>query len=188
MNATPLKQKSWTGAARLCLACLLLGLATFSGLAQTGTQREYEIKAAVLFNVLKYVEWPGNSASTNPVPLQIGLLGQLPYPHALTVLDGKTIQGRKLVVKPISAAEAQSCQVVYVGASEKSKCPEIISELKGKPILTVSEVDGFAQRGGMVNLIAEGNRVAMEINRESATQAGLSISSQLLRVAKVFPR
>jgi hypothetical protein len=171
---------------RLALVGFLV--AASSVVAQTGTQREYEIKAAVLFNVMKYVEWPAGSSPDHAAPLRIGLLGQIPFPQALTVLDGKTVQGRKVVVGPVSDTEAGSCHVLYVSSSEKGRYAEILSALRGKPVLTVSEIDGFVQRGGIVNLVAEGNRVGMEINRDSASQAGLNISSQLLRLAKVFPR
>ena len=121
--------------------------------------------------------------------MQIGLLGQIPCADALEVLNGKTIQGRKLVVKRISDPQAAvDCQVLFIGASERARLPEIVSEVKNRPILTVGEVEGFAERGGMVNLVTGPNRIVMEINREVAGQSQLSISSQLLKLAKVFPR
>jgi len=106
------------------------------------------------------------------------------------LLDGKKIQGRKLVIKRVSRPqEAADCQALFISASEKSRMSDIVAELKSRPVLTVSEVDGFAERGGgMVNLVAGQNRINMEINREVASQARLSISSQLLKLAKVFPR
>jgi len=157
--------------------------------AQTGAEREYELKAAVLYHIIEYVEWPKDSLSNQPPAIRIALLGQIPFAEALEVLDGKTMQGRKLVVKKISRPEeAGDCQVVFISGSEKPRISQIVSEFKTRPILTVSEVEGFAERGGMVNLVAGQNRINMEINREVARQARLSISSQLLKLAKVFPR
>jgi hypothetical protein len=183
------------GGARHCAACLGLGLVFLLGgtmprcAAQMRTQHEYEVKAGVLYHIIQYVEWPAESSTNSPAELQIGLLGQIPFAEALEVLDGKTIQGRKVVVRRLSTIqEAPSCQVVFIGASEKPRIPEIISGLKDQPILTVSEVEGFAEQGGMVNLLAGPNRVIMEINREVANQAHLSISSHLLKLAKVIPR
>jgi hypothetical protein len=167
------------------LALLVLGTSAARCGAQTGTQHEYEIKTAFLYNIIKYVEWP---SSNQPPAIQIGLLGQIQFSEALDVLEGKTIQGRKLVVKRISETEASGCQVVFIGRSEKARLPGLLSGLKEQPILTVSELEGFAEQGGMVNLLAEGNRVSMEINRQVAGQAGLNISSQLLKLAKVVPR
>src|SRR5690349_384491 len=134
-------------------------------LAQTGAEREYELKAAVLYHIVEYVEWPKDSLSNQPPAIRIGLLGQIPFAEALGVLDGKSLQGRKLVVRKLSSAqEAADCQVVFISGSEKPHLSQIVSELKKRPVLTVSEVEGFAERGGMVNLVAGQNRINMEIN------------------------
>jgi hypothetical protein len=171
------------------LAMLALFGAVMPSHAQSPTQREYELKAGVLYHIIGYVEWPDTSKSTKPTVLQVGLLGQIPFAEALEVLDGKSIQGRRLVVKRLSGPQdALDCQVVFIGASEKLRCADIVTELKNRPILTVGEVEGFAERGGMINLISGPNRIIMEINREVASQARLSLSSQLLKLAKVFPR
>jgi hypothetical protein len=171
------------------LACLI-GLAGLSAAAQTGTQREYELKAGVLYHIIEYVEWPTvTSASNQPPPIQIGLLGQIPFANALEVLDGKTLRGRKLVVKQLTdRQQATQCQVVFISASEKSRMNDIIAEVKNRPVLTVGEVEGFAEQGGIVNLLAGQNRIIMEINRATAGESRLGISSQLLKLAKVYPR
>jgi hypothetical protein len=176
----------------LSLAVALVSVLSCGSLrcaAQAGSAHEYALKAGVLYHIIEYVEWPGGSASNNASSIQIGLLGQIPFAEALEVLDGKTIQGRKLVVKRISdSKEAAQCQVVFIGASEKPRISEITSELKNRPILTVGDFDGFAEKGGMVNLVAGPNRIVMEINREVASQARLSLSSQLLKLAKLVSR
>jgi hypothetical protein len=156
---------------------------------EAGMQHEYELKAGVLYHIIEYVEWPVEALPNDPPSIRIGLLGQIPFADALEVLEGKTIQGRKLVVKRLSDPEGGSnCQVLFIGASEKPRIPEIVAGLKNRPILTVSEVEGFAQQGGMVNLVAGQNRIVLEINREATGQARLSMSAQLLKLAKVFPR
>lgn len=167
----------------------LLDSAASQCAAQARTQREYELKAGVLYHIIEYVEWPEASRSNQPPVIQIGLLGHIPFTEALEVLDGKMLQGRKLVVKQLASTdEAATCQVVFIGASEKPRVAEIIGELKDRPVLTVSEVEGFAERGGMVNLLAGPNRIIMEINRQVASQARLGISSRLLEHAKLVPR
>ncbi|HWV99666.1 MAG TPA: YfiR family protein [Candidatus Acidoferrum sp.] len=177
------------GAAALCaLVAFTLCLPT-AARAQTATLHEYELKAGVLFHILEYVEWPAGSLPSASSTVQIGLLGQIPFADALQVLDGKMVQGRKLVLKQLSdPAEALDCQVLFVAASEKPRFAEIVAAVKKHPILTVGEVDGFAENGGIVNLLAAQNRIQMEINREAAGESRLSISSQLLKLAKVFPR
>ena len=157
--------------------------------AQTATQHEYELKAGVLYHIIDYVEWPKDSPPDNQSSIQIGLLGQIPYPEALEVLEGKTIQGHKLVVKRLTdLSAAADCHVLFIGASEKARLSEIMAEIKNRPVLTVGEVAGFAERGGMVNLVSGQNRIVMEINREAAGRARLSISSQLLKLARVVSK
>lgn len=172
-----------------CVASLLLGRAATPCEAQTGTQHEYELKAGVLYHIIEYVEWPAGALSNDSPAIRIGLVGQIPFADALEVLNGKTIQGRELQVKRVSDPQATaSCQVLFIGASEKPRISEIVAEVKDRPVLTVSEFEGFVEQGGMVNLIAGPNHIVMEINRQVAKRARLSMSSQLLKVAKVFPR
>jgi hypothetical protein len=176
------------------LALVLAALVSVAGWkspahAQTGTQREYELKAGVLYHIIEYVQWPKMAQTNQPATIEIGLLGQIPFANALEVLNGKTLQGRKLVVKKlVDLQDVAKCQVVFIGASEKPRMPRIIEEVKNQPVLTVSEVEGFAEQGGIVNLLAGQNRIVMEINRATAGESKLSISSQLLKLAKVFPR
>jgi hypothetical protein len=178
------------GARRAALSLALLLASLFGCLycaAQTGTAHEYALKAGVLYHIIEYVEWPGISNNTSAI--EIGLLGDIPFADALEVLNGKTIQGRKLEVKRIATlAEAGTCQVVFVGASEKPRISQIVNELKNRPVLTVGEVEGFAEKGGMVNLVAGPNRIVLEINRQVAADAKLSMSSQLLKLAKLVSR
>jgi hypothetical protein len=172
----------------LLLLCLVQASSTRCT-AETGTQREYELKAALLYRIIEYVEWPAQSASNETSAITIGVIGQIPFAQALDVLEGKTVQGRRLTVKRFTRPEeASSCQVLFIGASEKARFPEIVAEVKNRPVLTVSEAEGFAERGGMVNLVAGPNHIVMEINREVANEAKLTLSSQLLKHAKVVTR
>jgi hypothetical protein len=169
---------------------LLLGCVAAPCWAQTGTQHEYELKAAFLYRIIGYVEWPSGALSNNPPAIQIGLVGHIPFADTLEViLKGKTIQGRELVVKHISDPhDAAGCQVLFISASEKPRISEIVDEVKDRPVLTVGEVQGFAEQGGMVNLLAGPSHIVIEINREVASRAKLGMSSDLLKVAKIFPR
>src|SRR5690348_11574531 len=116
--------------------------------AEPAAVKEYELKAGVLYHVIKYVDWPGGQSTNQPARIQIGLLGQLPLGKAIEVLDGKRIEGRELVVKQISNPdEISSCQVLFIGASEMTHLADIFGRVKNLPILTVGEFEGFAQHG-----------------------------------------
>jgi YfiR/HmsC-like len=169
----------------------LLSWTTTSCFAQADTRRAYALKAATVYRVIEWVEWPsGSFANSNAESvIEIGLLGEIPFDDAFDTIAGKMVSGRKVVLKRISTPkDALQCQVVFIGASEKGRLTEVLSQLKNRPILTVSEVEGFLEQGGMIDLVPEGNRFVLEINREATREAGLTVSSRVLRVARLFPR
>jgi hypothetical protein len=154
--------------------------------AQSAMQREYEIKAAYLYNFINYIEWPADASSPAGGTLTIGIVGESPFSGVFSSLNGKQIKGRTLAVKQIaSLKDADGCQIVFVFASEKPRVTEVLDQLKDSPTLTVGEVDGFAARGGIINFILERNKVRFEINPDAAKRLGLNISSELLKLAKL---
>jgi len=189
-SARPRCGLPWSHSAlTLALFSIWLGCTLAPCYAQTGAQREYGLKAAALYRIIEHVEWPTGSLPESQPTIQIGVLGQLPFPECLEVLEGKTVQGRKLVIKRLAdLSAAADCQVLLISASEKSRLSEIMTELQDQPVLTVSDVAGFAERGGMVNLVSEQNRIVLEINRKAAVRARLSLSSELLKLARVVAK
>jgi len=179
-------------AALLCFRSLAL-LALASSLvwptelrAQNALQHEYEIKAAYLYNFINYIDWPAETLPAAGGTITIGIIGENPFGSAFENLNGKQIKGRTLAVKTISSAkDLDACQMVFVCASEKNRLPEVLSQLKDSRILTVSEIEGFAEQGGIINFISERNKVRFEINLDAARHLGLTISSELLKLAKL---
>jgi len=113
-------------------------------------------------------------------------VGQSPFGSALAVLNGKQVKGRTVTLKQISdIKDLDQCQIVFINSSEKAHVPELLGKLKESRVLTVSEIDGFAQDGGIINFISEHNKVRFEINPDAARRLGLNISSELLKLAKV---
>jgi hypothetical protein len=154
--------------------------------AQSALQREYEIKAAYLYNFITYIDWPADALPPVGSTLTIGVVGENPFGSALNPLNGKKVKGRTLAVKQISSVkDLEQCQMVFICPSEKARLAEILSQLKDSRVLTVSEMDGFAEQGGIINFISERNRVRFEINPEAARRLGMTISSELLKLAKL---
>lgn len=175
-----------------CARALLL-LALFAALAcptrlraDSPLQREYEIKAAYLYNFINYIDWPENAFPAPGGTITIGVVGQNPFEAALDVLNGKQVKGRTVALKQITdTKDLDQCQIVFINSSEKARLPELLEKLKDSRALTVSEIDGFAQQGGIINFISEHNKVRFEINPDAARRLGLNISSELLKLAKV---
>jgi hypothetical protein len=175
-----------------CAWCFLL-LVFFAALAspfqlraENPLQREYEIKAAYLYNFINYIEWPENALPAAGGTITIGIVGQNPFGAALEVLNGKQVKGRTVALKQITdIKDLDQCQIVFINSSEKARLPELLEKLKASRALTVSEIDGFAQEGGIINFVSEHNKVRFEINPDAARRLGLNISSELLKLAKV---
>ena len=168
------------------LACVLLSAAIFPSFlgAQSGKRGDYDAKAAYLYNFGKFVRWPEN-ATAEGQPFSICVLGKDPFGKTLdTILDGETWQGKPVAAKRIvSVDEATTCNVLFVGSSESERLGQILPALEKRPILTVSDAPRFSRRGGIIEFVLTENRVRFEVNTSAAEKAGLTINSQLLKVA-----
>ena len=170
----------------LVLFLLLPGGGT--NLFAQATSKEYQIKAAFLFNFMQFVEWPPTVLKNADDPFRIGVLGQDPFNAALEdTVQGETISNHKIIVEhAMQVDDLKNCQLIFISKSEKKHVAEILSALDDKPVLTVSEIEGFAERGGGINFYLEGNKVRFEVNPDAARHDGLKVSSQLLSLGKII--
>ncbi|HWS15864.1 MAG TPA: YfiR family protein [Candidatus Methylomirabilis sp.] len=148
---------------------------------------EYHVKAAFLYNFAKFIEWPDEKAGS-PGDFPLCVLGSESDPvlTALDSLQGKTVRGLPLTTRRVATlGEARTCRILFVTSSERPRLPEILSALRGRPVLTVGDTNGFAERGGIINLVKAGNRISFEINTDAAQRAGLTMSSKLLFLGKI---
>lgn len=157
-------------------------------IGQTPASKEYQIKAAFLFNFVQFVEWPPTAFTNTAAPFRIGILGDNPFGQSLEdIVRNETIRNRPLVIKYSRRVEdMDDCQIIFISKSEKGRLAEVLSRLNSREKLTVSEIEGFARRGGMINFYLEGNKVRFEINPEAAQREGLKMSSQLLSLGKII--
>ena len=141
--------------------------------------QEYQIKAAYLYNFLKYVDWPEPINRT----FMICVAGQNPFG---SVLDGLTsnerVRGNPVKTQIILGFEP-GCDVIFTPRT--SNIPAYLQGAAGMPILTVGETPRFIEQGGIVNFFLENGKVRFEINRNAAERAGLRFSSRLLQLAKI---
>jgi YfiR/HmsC-like len=148
---------------------------------------EYQVKAAYLFNFLKFVEWPEESFADPLAPIVIGVVGEDPFGNALPqVVIGKTVQGRDLVIRIYRPGEdLRGVHILFISASERKRLPIILSSLRGSSVLTVADTAGFLDAGGMIQFLNENGRVRFAINVDATGRAKLKMSSKLLSLAKV---
>jgi hypothetical protein len=184
---SPRTQKEEHGAMWLIRYAFVLAvvLCHVSGVSVWAESTEQQVKTAFVYNFFKYVDWPANALPPSEQAVSLCVLGQDSLGDALESLNAKTMQGRKVVVRKVGrAAEADHCQALYVAKSGKEPVSSVVKVVR-EGVLTIGDVSGFASSGGMINFIVADTRVSFEINIDAAERAGLKISSQLLKVAKI---
>ncbi len=173
---------------RAAVLCLVAGAVLLAGpprplAAQAPT--EDEVKAAYVFNFGRFVTWPPAAIGRQ---FEICVIGRDPLG---TVID-RTVRGERLGGRPVvtrtlaGSAAAGRCQVLVVGPSEAREAADHLARVAGRPILTVGDVPRFVARGGMIEFVIEGSRVRFLVDPARADAAGLTLSSDLLRVARLF--
>jgi hypothetical protein len=150
------------------------------------TAKDYDLKAVFLFNFAQFVDWPSQAFPNANSPIVIGILGDDPFGKSLDeVVRNEKVGDRKLVVKRFRRIEETDfCHILFVNESKTEKLDEILTSVKGKPILTVGETEGFAFRGGMIRFFNDQNKIRLRINTEAAEACNLMISSKLLKAAQ----
>lgn len=173
--------------ARIALVIALMG--AFTGLltAAAAPPNEYALKSVFLYNFCRFIDWPDIAFTSPSEPLIIGVLGNDPFGSLLDeAVQGEHFRGRPIQIEHYrSPHEIGHCHLLFVTGPETARMSEILAATAGKSIVTVGENEGFLERGGMIALAADRNRVRLLINPNALRAARLDVSSKLLRVAEI---
>jgi hypothetical protein len=166
------------------LAVITAGLSPQTLQAQAEPD-EYQVKAAYLLNFARFVEWPSDVLPAGS-SLTIAVIGNDPFAGSLeSLMRGNPANGHPIRVRYLRWNDSLGqCQIVFISASEEAHLPEILRLMGRESVLTVSDIDRFSLRGGVIEFRMVGNRVRFDINRTPAIAARLHISSKLLGVAR----
>ncbi len=153
--------------------------------AQAIPSKEYQVKAVFLFNFAQFVTWPETNFASPAAPLVIGVLGEDPFGSFLEeTVRGEKVNGHPLVVQRFHQWEdVKGCNILYVSRSEAGHLDQILAGCRDKSVLTVSDLENFAKRGGIIQFRTENAKIRLSINTAAAKTANLSISSKLLGLA-----
>ncbi|MCC6588551.1 MAG: YfiR family protein [Bryobacterales bacterium] len=153
--------------------------------ARASESLEYEVKAAMIYNFTRFVEWPPAAFPTAQAPLVVAVLGDDPLqPHLEAAMAGKTYSGHPIQVRRVhTIEELAASHLAYIPRSERKRIPDLLRTIGNSPLLTVSDCDGFAASGGVIGFMTINDRVRFQINKTAAAQAGLSVSSKLLALS-----
>ncbi len=157
--------------------------------AQQSRPTAPQVKAAYLYNFGKFVRWQSSPSGSNS--FDICVLGKNPFGSTLaSTLAGEKLDGKDIHVKNIShLPDAAHCRILFVSSSEEGRLKPVLALAKQANLLTVSDMPGFAERGGMIELVNQEDKIRFQVNANAISDAGLTVSSELLKVAvKVIGR
>ncbi len=148
---------------------------------------EYTAKATFLWNFTRFCEWPSNAFTSPNAPFIVTVVGKNPFGSDLAeAFKGENVHGHPIQLKTVkNVDDLKQCHLVFIAASEKDRVGELLAKLKGAPVLTVSEVERFGQRGGLVNFYMDNGVPKFQINLNAFKASGLNIQAKLLRLARI---
>jgi hypothetical protein len=170
------------------LAAGLFAVIAASGVAAAqAPPDEAQVKAAFLYNFLKFVEWPADVFLTRQDSLIVGIVGGGPTPDAAArLLDGKLVQGRWIAIRRLKAdGPCPAVHALFIGQTDASQTQRLLDAVANVAVLSIGEREDFAQNGGVIGLLVEAQKVRFEINTDAAATARLRISSKLLALARI---
>jgi len=161
---------------------------------KAASYKEYDIKAALVYNFLKFVDWPEGTFKDDQKDRKeaicIGVVGKDAFASAEKIFGAKKIQERSLKVIQVTDKQLedekklQEFHVLFVSTAAKGEAKKVPPRLKKSAVLTIGEMDGFLEAGGIFNFVVEKKKVHFEVNLTAAEQAKIKIRSKLLRLAK----
>jgi hypothetical protein len=167
-------------ALQCCLT--LLALAVSVPIQADDNALEAKVKAAYLFHLAKFVEWPNLPANE----MRICILGSDSVGEMMGQLANRQLRDRPLKIEVGAPNDPAQCQVLYIGHSER-RIADMLKRVRGQGVLTVSDADDFARQGGIVGFYSDSGKIKLEINPASARGANLKISAKLLELARTVP-
>lgn len=163
--------------------CLLVFIAAAA--PEEAVFKEHQVKAAFVFNFVKFVEWPAGAFADERTPIQIGVAGKGVMLEALeAAVKGKEVGGRELVVRRVETPEeASKLHVLFLGADGDARLGTWLAKASENSVLTIGESEAFQTSAGMIAFVWQGDRLRFEINLAEAERAKLRVSAQLLKLA-----
>jgi hypothetical protein len=170
---------------------VMLPFCAHTATADSETYPEHEVKAAFMYNFLKFTDWPEEKVPDENEAVNIFVIGDYPECKTFKDIQEKSQESDPVRVRIFKSYEQISdpnvlkeCHLLYVCKSEKKHVAEILKIVKDSNVLTVSEYEGFLEAGGMINFVEYREKLRFEVNIPAATEADLKLRSKLLKLAK----
>ncbi len=152
------------------------------GICGADTLQEFKVKASYLLNLPMFADWPASAARFQS--FKVCIIGETPLHDVLETMKERKIKNRQVSIVTIQdIAQSDGCQVLFIAASERYRLQRLLPEAHRLGIMTISDIRDFAKHGGMVSLLSINNKITYDLNLVSARSAGISFSSQILKLA-----
>jgi hypothetical protein len=166
--------------------CLFVWLCAYELWAQSAAEQEQSIKAGFIYNFALFAQWPEKAFKDSSSPLALCIAGDRITVEAFEPLTTKKIFDRPVTVHAFGDnATRQPCHIIYINSTNKAEAADLLRRVSRPGVLTIGDLDGFCRLGGIINFYRENNKLRFEINTDAAGRAGLKLSSQLLKLAKI---
>lgn len=151
--------------------------------AQESAESQYPVISAYIYNLTQFTTWPADAIKGQFI---VCVLGHDPFGSSLAPLRSRSVGGKSILTKSYRqmTADIAACNVLFVSESERDNIDEILKVVKSKPVLTMSNMDGFVDSGGMVEFTKRDSRIGIKVGLHNVEDSGISISSKLLRLAE----
>lgn len=169
---------------RSLLFLILLAVST------AGQAQDEQAKALFLYNFANFVEWPESAFASNAAPLTLCVFGEIDFGAFLTEVDGTLIGNHPLkIISTLKKSDIESgCHILFVSYEQRIRLPEFFTKIKYMYVLSVGDREGFADKGGIINIVRTSDQMQFEINITTALKNGLTVSSDLLSLAREIKR
>lgn len=137
----------------------------------------------------RFIDWPAGAFASGDAPFVIGVIGETAVtPHLRRMAQKRTIKGRTIEIRSIvDLEELDGCHLVFIGHDVTPALDEVLAATGRRPVLTVADTPGFAERGVLINLYLDRARVRFEVNLDAAKRSGLKFSAKLLKLGRIVP-
>jgi len=186
-----LRVRIWNGSTAgrpLALLCLCA-----VGPQDPAPEDEYKIKAKMLQQLVKYIEWPDTALGEPGAAFVIGVLGDDPFgAHLDREFEGRAVKDHKIVIRRLGnypklkdQKSLKECRVLFVCASERKHLEQILESVSAQSTFTAGDSDDFTAKGGILRFYEEQRRLRLEINTTALADAPLTAAAQLLKLARL---
>ncbi len=168
----------------LLISLLVLAVFCFSGALAGSLQEEYTVKVALVFNFARFSEWPEQDLNDDEDVLRVVIYGDKGLESVFSSIEGMQVGERKIQIIMVENHEnIPDCHLLFLAKTERDDWPQILAILQDKAVLTVGEMNGFIESGGIMNFTLDNNKIGFEVNLDQARKKNIVISSRILKLA-----